>query len=77
VVWARPARVDITRAAKAGTNTLEITVVNLWPNRLIGDASLPPEKRFTETNMHKFTAASPLLASGLLGPVEVLVSPEP
>jgi hypothetical protein len=77
VVWAKPARVDITPAVKAGANALEITVVNLWPNRLIGDAGLPPEKRFTETNMHKFTAATPLLASGLLGPVEVLASAPP
>ena len=44
----------------------------LWPNRLIGDAALPMEKRFTETNMRKFVSASPLLPSGLLGPVQVL-----
>jgi hypothetical protein len=69
VLWAKPARVDITRAARAGENALEITVVNLWPNRLIGDSNLPPEKRLTETNMHKFSAATPLYPSGLLGPV--------
>ena len=57
VVWDKPARVDITSAAKAGENDLEITVVNLWPNRLKGDESLPKEKRLTETNIHKFTAA--------------------
>ena len=72
VVWTRPARVDIASAVKAGTNDLEVTVVNLWPNRLIGDAALPPEKRFSETNMRKFVATSPLLPSGLLGPVQVL-----
>ena len=72
VVWTRPARVNIARAVKAGANELEVTVVNLWPNRLIGDASLPAEKRFTETNMRKFTSKSPLLPSGLLGPVRIL-----
>ena len=77
VVWTKPARVDITRAAKAGSNRLEITVVNLWPNRLIGDVGLPPEKQFTETNMRKFNAATPLLPSGLLGPVEVLTETAP
>jgi hypothetical protein len=44
-------------------------VVNLWPNRLIGDAALPPGQRFTETNVKKFTKDSPLLKSGLLSPV--------
>jgi hypothetical protein len=58
---------------RAGANDLEITIVNLWPNRLIGDAFLPSEKRRTETNLRKFSASSPLLPSGLLGPVRVLV----
>jgi hypothetical protein len=73
VVWTRPGRVDISRAVRAGANDLEITIVNLWPNRLIGDAFLPSEKRRTETNLRKFSASSPLLPSGLLGPVRVLV----
>ena len=72
VVWTKPARVNITGAVKVGDNQLEVSIVNLWPNRLIGDAALPPEKRFTETNMRKFVATSPLLPSGLLGPVQVL-----
>ena len=72
VVWTRPARVDISAAARAGQNELEISVVNLWPNRLIGDAGLPAEKRFTETNIRKFVASTPLLPSGLLGPVRIL-----
>ncbi len=74
VVWTHPARVEITRAARAGENALEVMVVNLWPNRLIGDAKLPSGKHYTETNMHKFGANSPLLPSGLLGPVQVLAS---
>jgi hypothetical protein len=61
--------VKLGPAARAGSNQLEIEVVNLWPNRLIGDQQLPPEKRFTHTNIAKFTATSPLTPSGLLGPV--------
>lgn len=71
VVWTKPMRVDITRAAKLGDNRLEVTVVNLWPNRLKADESLSIEKRLTETNLHKFGAMTPSLPSGLLGPVKL------
>ena len=72
VVWTTPWRVDIGSAVKAGSNDLEIEVVNLWPNRLIGDARLPKEQRRTVTNVEKFNKpGAALLESGLLGPVTV------
>ena len=71
VAWTKPMRINISRAAKRGENKLEITVVNLWPNRLKADESLPVQDRLTETNIHKFGAATPLLPSGLLGPVKI------
>ena len=43
VLWCNPYRVDITNAAKAGDNTLEIRVTNLWVNRLIGDEQYPDD----------------------------------
>lgn len=73
VVWAPPFRVDISGAVHAGENQLEIEVVNFWPNRLIGDAALPPAERLTHTNIAKLTATTPLMPSGLLGPVRLLV----
>ena len=71
VVWAKPFRVEITGAIKKGENRLEIEVVNFWPNRIIGDQSLPPEKRFTTTNIRAFKKDTPLMPSGLLGPVHI------
>jgi hypothetical protein len=38
VLWKQPFRVDVTGALEAGPNELEIRVMNLWVNRLIGDA---------------------------------------
>jgi hypothetical protein len=63
--------VEISGAVKTGKNELEIDIVNLWPNRLIGDAGLPQEKRLTRTNVTRYHTDTPLLASGLLGPVVV------
>ena len=50
VVWSDPWSVELTGAVRAGKNELEIDVANLWVNRLIGDADLSTEDRFTKTN---------------------------
>jgi hypothetical protein len=47
VLWKLPFRVDVTDAAHAGSNDLEIRVTNLWPNRLIGDEQQPAEYQYT------------------------------
>ncbi|MEI6780642.1 MAG: glycosylhydrolase-like jelly roll fold domain-containing protein, partial [Verrucomicrobiota bacterium] len=43
ILWKPPFRVDVTPALKAGDNALEVKVVNLWINRLIGDEQLPED----------------------------------
>ena len=66
-----------------GDNKLEISVTNLWINRLVGDHQLPPEKRKTSTNLTNIKGkygfdrfAKPdankyLRYSGLMGPVTI------
>jgi hypothetical protein len=76
VTWSPPFRVDIGDAVKPGVNELEIEVVNFWPNRVIGDAALPPAKRLTRTNIRKLTKDTELMKSGLLGPVTLQVQGE-
>ena len=74
VLWNAPFRVDITDAAKAGVNTIEVRVTNVWKNRLIGDAKLPEAERTTWTAypFYKNEPDAPLMESGLLGPVRLL-----
>lgn len=70
VLWKEPYQLDISSLAQAGGNRVEIAVVNTWNNRLVGDQTLAPQKPITRTNLAgKFSAKSPLLPSGLLGPV--------
>jgi hypothetical protein len=72
VLWMPPFIIDITESVITGNNDFAICVVNLWPNRLIGDQFLPQEKRFSRTNIHKFKKSDNLRISGLLGPVRII-----
>jgi hypothetical protein len=77
-VWCAPWQVELTSAVKEKENRLEIDIVNLWPNRLIGDGKLPVEKRITRTNIKVYeqpnNSQHELLESGLLGPVTLSVA---
>jgi hypothetical protein len=77
IVWSPPFRVNITEAVAAGTNQVAVDVVNFWPNRIIGDASLPEAARRTRTNIRKLTKDTALMPSGLFGPVRILASAKP
>ena len=43
ILWKAPYRTDVTSAVQAGENALEVKVVNLWINRMIGDEELPED----------------------------------
>lgn len=77
IVWAPPFRVDVGNKLKKTGNVLEIRVTNFWPNRIIGDAKHPENRPFTKTNILKLTAETPLMPSGLLGPVRVVAIENP
>jgi hypothetical protein len=42
-LWKAPFRIELTKALKPGDNRLEVSVVNLWVNRQIGDEALPED----------------------------------
>lgn len=73
IAWRPPFCVDVTSALQAGENKLEISVANLWPNRMIGDAALPENQRVSWSSWQPFTNGTPLLKSGLLGPVRLVL----
>ncbi|MEI7903185.1 MAG: glycosylhydrolase-like jelly roll fold domain-containing protein, partial [bacterium] len=77
VVWCVPWRVEVTGIIKAGANQLEIEVANRWPNRMIGDkqpddANARTTGRYTFSTHDPYKQQSPLLPSGLRGPVRLL-----
>jgi hypothetical protein len=72
ITWKRPFRVDIKNGFKVGENLIEINVINLWVNRLIGDQQPGVSTKITYTTMPFYNALSPLLASCLLRPVQLI-----
>jgi hypothetical protein len=68
LVWHAPYRMDATGALRPGNNDISIKVTNAWVNRMIGDQQ-PNATQYTFTTVKPYKAGSPLLPSGLLGPV--------
>lgn len=68
LVWAEPHIVDISKFLIDKNNVLEIEVTNTWNNRVVGDAALTDEKRFTFTT-NPVAPSAALMPSGLIGPV--------
>jgi hypothetical protein len=71
-VWTAPYRINISKQAKAGENSVEIEVVNTWVNRLIGDRQLPEQERITFSRYTRLDKESQMQSSGLMGPVRII-----
>lgn len=65
-VWCSPWEADVTEYIKEGTNSLKIEVVNSLMNRMIGDASLPQEERYTYAYPEITTPKDKLISSGII-----------
>ena len=72
IAWKKPFKLDITEAIQVGNNKVQVKVTNLWVNRLIGDSQPDVKAKTTFTTMPFYKANSPLLSSGLLGPVKIV-----
>ena len=72
VAWKAPFKLNIPEGClHPGVNLLEVKVINLWPNRIIGDLQPDNDRTWTYISSLFYTPESPLLPSGLLGPVRI------
>jgi hypothetical protein len=71
IAWTFPFRVRVpAELLGKGPHELEVEVTNVWNNRIVGDQLLPEGERVTRTNLQgRHDENSPLVPSGLLGPV--------
>ena len=70
-VWHAPFAISLPAGLKPGPHALEIQVDNLWVNRLIGDKQ-PGATAVAFAPQSPYSADSPLVPSGLAGPVRIL-----
>jgi hypothetical protein len=73
VTWMAPYRLHAKDHIHSGVNLLEIRVVNVWRNRMVGDMYLAEEERFTTYTVADLRQGEELTPSGLLGPVTIEV----
>ncbi|MEN8157946.1 MAG: glycosyl hydrolase, partial [Bacteroidota bacterium] len=71
VSWMAPYRLGLKENLAVGENHLEIEVVNVWRNRMVGDLELPEGERFTTYTVSDLQRGEELVSSGLMGPVRI------
>jgi len=52
--WKPPFKIDVTSAIRSGKNAVQVSVTNLWPNRLIGDERQYPEDESYDEKAWKY-----------------------
>jgi hypothetical protein len=72
-VWAKPLTLRVDPWLRKKKNVIEVEVTNLWPNRVIGDLQPGVSRPITNTNIKAYRPDSPLLPSGLIGPLEWVI----
>lgn len=72
ILWCTPWETDITPLVRKGRNTVRIEVRNSIVNRLVGDASLPEDRRKTWAYTELYNAKSRLVPSGITGQVSIV-----
>ena len=72
-LWCSPWEADITPYITKGSNKLEIIVINSLTNRMIGDANLPKEKRYTYSTTDTAKPNDRLQPSGIIGNVSYII----
>ncbi len=73
VAWMAPYRLNIKDHLVVGKNQIEVEVVNVWRNRMVGDMELPESERFTTYTVADLKKGEELTPSGLMGPVTIEV----
>jgi hypothetical protein len=71
VAWHAPFQIEVTGVLEPGKNQIEVKVTNAWVNRMIGDQQPDAATKYTFTVVKPYKVDSPLLPSGLLGPVRI------
>ena len=72
-LWCNPYELDITPYVQKGQNKIRLSVVNSLYNRMIGDVVHPDKKQYTQAVPPIVTADTPLVPSGIVGDVELLI----
>jgi hypothetical protein len=72
ILWHTPFKVDVTDVLQKGENTLQVKVVNVWHNRMVGDVQPGVKDKVTYYPVTFFKADEKLLPAGMMGAVSII-----